>query len=256
LGERGGPGHVDRRQDLSANERRSVSVTGCRVLDRRCASLSLSFNPLVLVLASWRRVAVTWYSHRLIIFGFLPQISKTVAVGVSVQQSRSLGEQARSARMNDLAVFRYVFYDCSTLRADALFELTDAVLCADRIPSWCAPSVPAEDHVAGAIGTKSLRYTVLTMELCSSLDIAASTQVHDAARREGRFDVECGCQPERLLPADAVTVSALLKHWKRAASVSPSDRRWCHGPLCSPRDSTCSGTPSSSRAVCHGGRPG
>jgi hypothetical protein len=71
---------------------------------------------------------MTWYGHRLIIFGFLPQISKTkaVAVGVSVQQSRGLGEQARSARMNDLAVFRCVFYDCLALRADALFELADA----------------------------------------------------------------------------------------------------------------------------------
>jgi hypothetical protein len=69
----------------------------------------------------------------LIIFGFLPQISKTktVAVGVSVQQARGLGEQAQSARLDDLAVFRCVFYDCLTLRADALFELTDAVLCAD-----------------------------------------------------------------------------------------------------------------------------
>jgi hypothetical protein len=71
----------------------------------------------------------------LIIFGFLPQISKTktVAVGVSVQQARGLGEQAQSARLDDLAVFRCVFYDCLTLRADALFELTDAVLCADGL---------------------------------------------------------------------------------------------------------------------------
>jgi DDE superfamily endonuclease len=51
-----------------------------------------------------------------------PQISKTkaVAAGVSVQQSRGLGEQARSARLDDLAVFRCVFYDCLTLRADAV----------------------------------------------------------------------------------------------------------------------------------------
>ncbi len=54
---------------------------------------------------------MTWYGHRLIIFGFLPQISKTkaVAVGVSVQQWRGLGEQARSARMDDLAGFAVCF---------------------------------------------------------------------------------------------------------------------------------------------------
>ena len=76
---------------------------------------------------------MTWHGHRLIIFGFLPQISKTkaVAVGVSVQQSGGVGEQAQQARLDDLAVFRYEFYDCLRLRADALFELTDAVLCAE-----------------------------------------------------------------------------------------------------------------------------
>ncbi len=52
-------------------------------------------------------------------------------MGVSVQLSRGLGEQARSASIDDLAVFRCVFYDCLSLRADALFELTDAVLCAE-----------------------------------------------------------------------------------------------------------------------------
>ena len=77
---------------------------------------------------------MTWYGHRLIIFRFLPQSSKTkaVAVGVSVQQSRCLGEQARSAKMDDLAVFRCVFYDCLRLRPDALSELTDAVLCTEE----------------------------------------------------------------------------------------------------------------------------
>jgi hypothetical protein len=35
----------------------------------------------VLGLSWWRRVATTWYGHRLIIFGFLAQISKTVGGG-------------------------------------------------------------------------------------------------------------------------------------------------------------------------------
>lgn len=52
-------------------------------------------------------------------------------MGVSVQQSGGVGERARPASLEDLAGFRRVFYDCRALRADALFELTDAVLCAE-----------------------------------------------------------------------------------------------------------------------------
>jgi hypothetical protein len=62
--------------------------------------------------------------------------------GVSVQQLRGLSEQARSRRIDDLAVFRCVFYDCLTLRADALFELTDAVLCADGPSVGTALTIP------------------------------------------------------------------------------------------------------------------
>jgi hypothetical protein len=84
--------------------------------------LSLSFNPLVVGFGLVTACRHDVVRHRLIIFGFLPQISKTraVAVGVSVQQSSGLGEQARSARLDGLAAFRCVFYDCLTLRADAL----------------------------------------------------------------------------------------------------------------------------------------
>jgi hypothetical protein len=108
-----------------------------------------------------------------------------------------------------------------------------------------------------AIGTKSLRSVLLTMESCMSLDIAVSTQVHSGARRDRAIDVDRGCQPGHLLSGDAVRVLALLNHHrKRAASVSPAGRRWCHGRRCSRRDSTCSGSPSSSHAGCHGERPG
>ena len=52
-------------------------------------------------------------------------------MGVSVQQTSGVGEQAGLASLEDLAGFRCAFYDCLTLRADALFELADAVLCAE-----------------------------------------------------------------------------------------------------------------------------
>jgi hypothetical protein len=94
---------------------------------------------------------MTWHGHRLIIFGFFPQISKTkaVAVGVSVQQSSGVDEQAGSVRLDDLAVFRCAFYDCLTLRADALFELTDAVLCADGPVTTLVGLTLAAEHRRG-----------------------------------------------------------------------------------------------------------
>jgi hypothetical protein len=90
---------------------------------------------------------MTWRGHRLIIFGFLPQNLKTmaVAVSVSVRQIGRGGEQASRASLGDLDAFRGAFYDCLSLRADALFELTDAVLCAEGpVSTLVGLSVTAE----------------------------------------------------------------------------------------------------------------
>jgi hypothetical protein len=94
---------------------------------------------------------MTWSGHRLIIFGFLPQSSKTmaVAVSVSVQQRSCGGEQAGPASLDDLAAFRGAFYDCLTLRADALFELTDAVLCAEGPVSTLVGLTLTAEHRRG-----------------------------------------------------------------------------------------------------------
>jgi DDE superfamily endonuclease len=54
-----------------------------------------------------------------------------VAVAGSVPDGMAGGEDATPARLDDLVRFRQFFYDCLTARADALFELTDAVLCAE-----------------------------------------------------------------------------------------------------------------------------
>jgi hypothetical protein len=80
-----------------------------------------------------RRVCGTWRGHRLILFGFLPQSSKTKAVAavVSVSHARTVDSEDTPARRGDLARFREEFYGALTARADALFELTDAILCAD-----------------------------------------------------------------------------------------------------------------------------
>jgi hypothetical protein len=76
---------------------------------------------------------MTWSGHHLIIFGFLPRSSKTKAVTVSasVRQTSRGGQQAGPTSLDDLDAFRGAFSDCLSLRADALCELTDAVLCAE-----------------------------------------------------------------------------------------------------------------------------
>src|SRR3954454_2507390 len=69
----------------------------------------------------------------LVLFGFLSQSSKTKAVAAvpSVAHPRVDGEGDIPAARCELGWFRQQFYRSCTARADALFELTDAVLCAD-----------------------------------------------------------------------------------------------------------------------------
>jgi hypothetical protein len=54
-----------------------------------------------------------------------------VAVVAIVQQTGGSGEHPRPASLDDLNRFRGGFYDCLSARADVLFELCDALLCAD-----------------------------------------------------------------------------------------------------------------------------
>jgi hypothetical protein len=98
-----------------------------------------------------RRVGETWRGHRLILFGFLPQSSKTEAVAAmpSVTHARSVGSGDTSARRADLGRFRQELYASFTARADALFELTDAVLCADGPVGSLVELTLLAEHRAG-----------------------------------------------------------------------------------------------------------
>lgn len=58
-------------------------------------------------------------------------MTKAVAAMVSVAHARSAKRDDTSAQRGDLARFRQEFYASLTARADALFELTDAILCAE-----------------------------------------------------------------------------------------------------------------------------
>ena len=85
----------------------------------------------LLCLLRLRRVAVIG-GHRVIIFGFLPQNLKTVAVAVAF--SIAWREPEVEGGVQDhapgvLAAFRAGLYRCFTKRPDALFELADALVC-------------------------------------------------------------------------------------------------------------------------------
>src|SRR5215813_8948022 len=71
----------------------------------------------------------------MMIFGFLPKNLKTqaVAVAFSIAWLESEVEPRQDDRSGHgrLAGFRRELYRCFTARADVLFELADAVLCAD-----------------------------------------------------------------------------------------------------------------------------
>ncbi|OJY53367.1 MAG: hypothetical protein BGP03_04010 [Pseudonocardia sp. 73-21] len=62
--------------------------------------------------------------HRLSLFGFLSQSSRTKAVAVmaGVAHARSAERGDTSARRGDLDCFRRKFYTSSTLRAEALLD--------------------------------------------------------------------------------------------------------------------------------------
>lgn len=59
----------------------------------------------------------------------------------------SVHDRAAAEAVGDLGRFRQEFYDCLTARADALFDLADAVLCADGpVRSLVELSLVGEHH--------------------------------------------------------------------------------------------------------------
>jgi len=72
-----------------------------------------------------------------------------VAVVDSVPHDAAAGQDTASARRSDLARFRVAFYDCLTARADALFELTDALLCTEGPVRTLVELALAPEHRRG-----------------------------------------------------------------------------------------------------------
>ena len=87
------------------------------------------------------------------IFGFLPQNLKTKAVAVAFSiawPGAGVEPQPEGARAREvLAGFRRELYRCFAARADALFELADAVLCAGGPVRTLAGLSLAPEHRRG-----------------------------------------------------------------------------------------------------------
>jgi hypothetical protein len=129
-------------------------------------------------------------------------------VGVSVQQRSCAGEQAGPTRLDDLAVFRCAFYDCLTLRADALFELADAVLCAEGPVSTLVGLTLTAEHRRG--------HGALYDGLGS-----------------GRIQVERLRRSLATLPVPRdghgrITLAVDISPWLRPDAATSPDRSFCH----------------------------
>jgi DDE superfamily endonuclease len=155
---------------------------------------------------------MTWHSHRVIIFGFLPKSPEMLAVAVAFSMAwlgagvepRPEDDRARER----LAAFRGELYRCFTARADALFELADAVLCADGPVRALAGLSLAPEHRrghgalydavnCGRIDIRRLRWSLAGLPLPRAAD--------------GRL----------MLAAD-------VSNWLRPGAATSPDRLFCH----------------------------
>jgi len=153
---------------------------------------------------------VTGYGHRLIIFGFLCKglEDEAVAVGSSMPHEPEAGEPTGPATHDDLARFRGELYECLTARADALFELTDAVLCADGPVKTLVGLSMAPEHRRGHGGL----YDGLS---CGRVEVA-------------RFRRTLAGLPLPRAADGRIMLGVDISPWLRPDAATSPDRLFCH----------------------------
>ena len=157
---------------------------------------------------------LTWHGHRVMIFGFLSQNLKTQAVAVAFSiawlgsEVEPRAEDEVQAR-DRLAVFRGELYRCLTARADELFELADAVLCAGGPVRDLAglSLVPEHRRGHGAL-----------------YDAVSHGRIDIARLRSGRWQ---GCR-YRGPRMDGCILAADVSNWLRPDAATSPDRLFCH----------------------------
>lgn len=112
------------------------------------------------------------------------------------------------ASLDDLVLFRAEFYDCLSARADALFELTDAVLCTGgpvtTLVELCLAGVHRRGHGALYDGMNAGRVEIARLR-----------------RVAGPY-----CAATRWRWADQA--SRRCQHWLRPAAETSDERLFCH----------------------------
>lgn len=129
-------------------------------------------------------------------------------MGMSVQQANGWGEQEGSASLGDLAVFRQVFYDCLTARADELFELTDAVLCADGPVTTLVGLTLTAEHRRG----HGALYDGLA---CGRIEV-------------GRLRRSLASLPQAWHADRRIALAVDVSSWLRPDAATSPDRLFCH----------------------------
>ncbi|MEU6702117.1 transposase [Pseudonocardia sp. NPDC046786] len=173
-----------------------------------------------------RRVVGTWRGHRLILFGFLPRSSKAKGGGrvLGVAHGGAIGGRDTPQDCGDpaghLAGFRRRFYAALTARADALFELTDAVLCSDGpVTSLVELTLVAEHRRGhGALYDALAAGQVEPAQLRRSLTGLTMPQVGD--RIVLAVDVSPWLRPDAATSSDRLLALSDGRLWHRCGGVT------------------------------------
>jgi len=110
--------------------------------------------------------------------------------------------------VGELARFRRGFYDCLTARADALFELTDAVLCADGPVRSLVDLTLTAEHRRG----HGALYDGLN---CGRIDVA-------------RLRVDLACLPVPRTRDGRIVLAVDVSAWLRSDAATSAQRLFCH----------------------------
>src|SRR5512132_1383576 len=149
-----------------------------------------------------------------------------VAVAAIVDQQGRRAERGPADGLGDLAAFRQRWYGCLGRRADALFELTDALLCAPG-PVGSLPQLSLEPAFRRGWGSL---YGALA---CGSVDVEATRDLLAAVRPRGWplvFAIDQTSWPR--CDAETSPQRGIYYHPSRHSAGQPVVAGWCYQWAC------------------------
>jgi len=149
-----------------------------------------------------------------------------VAVAAIVDQQGRRAERGPADGLGELAAFRQRWYGCLGRRADALFELTDALLCAPG-PVGSLPQLSLEPAFRRGWGSL---YGALA---CGSVDAEATRDLLAAVRSQGWplvFAIDQTSWPR--CDAETSPQRGIYYHPSRHSAGQPVVAGWCYQWAC------------------------